>query len=53
MAFPTKIDKLGELRFKKVIAVENSNFAITEEGDVYAWGENTGGLLGLNHIRET
>eukprot|EP00123_Amoebidium_parasiticum_P016693 comp23547_c0_seq1/m.39734 comp23547_c0_seq1/g.39734 ORF comp23547_c0_seq1/g.39734 comp23547_c0_seq1/m.39734 type:complete len:469 (-) comp23547_c0_seq1:310-1716(-) len=27
------------------------NFAVTQEGDVYAWGRNTNGQLGLGHTR--
>ncbi len=46
---PTPVAKVDKLVFESVLAIENSSFAITEEGDVYVFGDNQDGILGLNH----
>ena len=47
--YPAQVSVMEEeVSFTKVLAVENSSFAITSDGEVWSWGENTDGLLGLN-----
>lgn len=44
---PTKNDFLSALNIKQIIAGYNESFALTEEGDVYTWGYNWSGDLGM------
>lgn len=42
---PTKITTLPPI--KKIFASGNNSYAVTEDGTVYGWGENSRGQLGL------
>ena len=48
---PTLVAKVDNMCFDFVLSIENSSFAINEEGDVYAFGDNqvNSGILGLNN----
>lgn len=43
---PTKVNGITG-NIKKIYTINNAAFALTDEGSVYAWGDNTNGLLGL------
>jgi len=40
----------GGRKYKAIATGQHSSFAIAENGDLYAWGENTNGQLGLGDI---
>lgn len=52
---PTKITKLPEpkLNFKSVAAGHRHSLALTDDGQLYAWGNNQFGQLGLGHMKPT
>lgn len=39
--------------FTQIAVIGNSAFALDDTGDLYAWGENTVGTLGLGHVIDT
>ena len=43
---PTKVNGITG-NIKKIYTIDKSVFALTYEGLIYAWGDNTNGLLGL------
>lgn len=46
---PIEIKFLADKNISKIIAGHYHNFAISSNGKVYAWGQNTNGQLGLGH----
>lgn len=46
--YPRKIETLSGIVVKKLYAYENSLFALSENGEVYAWGNNQQHALGLD-----
>lgn len=50
---PTKITKLptNDLKFKEVAAGKEHSLALSTTGDLYAWGGNDLGQLGLGHLK--
>lgn len=51
---PVKIDALEEVQIESVSSGPSAvhQFAITDEGKVYAWGRNEKGQLGLNDLKD-
>lgn len=49
---PSEIQTFQNIKIKQIFASGNSSFAITEGGNnLYAWGNNDAGQLGLNYER--
>lgn len=44
---PTKVTALQDVKVAKVVAGRNTNYYITDTGDIYASGSNVGGVTGL------
>ncbi|MFA9381684.1 MAG: hypothetical protein ACERKO_11555, partial [Acetanaerobacterium sp.] len=44
---PTQVTALQDKQVVKVVAGRNTNYYITEDGDIYASGSNMGGVTGL------
>ncbi len=44
---PTKVTALQDVKIIKVVAGRNTNYYITDEGDIYASGSNINGVTGL------
>lgn len=44
---PTKVTALQDVKITKVVAGRNTNYYITEDGDIYASGSNINGVTGL------
>jgi len=44
---PMKISFGDPLEFKQILALDDSSFAVTSAGAIFAWGDNTTGILGL------
>jgi hypothetical protein len=49
---PQFVADLEDYRVHQIACLRNSSFALTNTGDVYAWGNNKDGELGLNHTEE-
>merc|ERR1719160_2302798 len=49
---PQFVADLEDFRVHQIATLRNSSFALTTTGDVYAWGNNKDGELGLNHTEE-
>eukprot|EP01124_Arcella_intermedia_P020538 TRINITY_DN28025_c0_g1_i1.p1 TRINITY_DN28025_c0_g1~~TRINITY_DN28025_c0_g1_i1.p1 ORF type:complete len:440 (-),score=107.13 TRINITY_DN28025_c0_g1_i1:39-1328(-) len=50
--FPTLIEKVPEeVRWKQIACGFQYSLALTEEGEVYSWGANFNGQLGLGHTK--
>lgn len=50
---PKKITTIseGEVKFKKISAGKEHSLALSNSGDIYVWGGNMFGQLGLNHYK--
>jgi alpha-tubulin suppressor-like RCC1 family protein len=49
---PAEIQTFQNIKIKQIFAAGNSSFATTEGGNnIYAWGNNDRGQLGLNYER--
>jgi alpha-tubulin suppressor-like RCC1 family protein len=49
---PVEIQTFSNIRIKQIFASGNSSFALSDGGNnVYGWGDNRNGQLGLNYMR--
>lgn len=50
---PEKVESLQKEKIKQIAVIKNSNFALTQDGRVYAWGENDQNFLALSETKHS
>lgn len=47
---PTPVEVGTDEAVSQIVAVESQSYCLTENGTVYAWGDNKDGILALEHV---